>query len=248
VTTKDIEIARIMDTISKPGEQAIKFSLKPLVSGNIIFTEHTEGFEVKSYTIKGNVTPAVFTGPQTVIIGAKGYTGYSWTFGVEAGRAVNISYKTEIANAGQYNFVSKARFAGSEMNETAVMRVTECASLEAVFASNGKECKKFATPCDVPKGWDIVSGCEEERGGINIIAVIIIAAAIIIIALLAWKFRDEIRVKIEELKSRIRKKKEDEFVKQTLSPPHNIQSLFTCRIPHHCLKTVEFAHFKEAGA
>ena len=81
------------------------------------------------------------------------------------------------------------------------MRISGCAQITPVYAMIEQSCRQFATPCDVPKGWKIVSSCPEDiiskKDGTTLI---ILIAVIIIIIAIAIIFRRKIREKIEDFR------------------------------------------------
>ena len=199
VTETVMEVLRIMDDIARPGRQRITLLINPDINTELTFTELAESI-VDDYEISGNKSAVSPTEKKMNYKGSE-YNAYVWAMKTEAGKQINITYTTIISEPGSYTFTSLARYEGKEDEETKTMRISGCAQITPVYAMIEQSCRQFATPCDVPKGWKIVSSCPEDiiskKDGTTLI---ILIAVIIIIIAIAIIFRRKIREKIEDFR------------------------------------------------
>ena len=170
---------------------------------NFQLTENVaRGLGIGRMRLSGNTSQFVISGPTSVREGGADFDSYLVQGLLRGQENISLIYDIDFASKGSYEFFSKGLYNGQEKREEKTVYVTACAQTHQVFASRDGECRQFATPCDVPSGWEMVSNCpstykppEEPIDLISIIAVVLI----VIVLVIAYVYRDKIREKFESM-------------------------------------------------
>ncbi len=213
---EELIVTREMPDVSKLGFIAVRLNLAPGRDiNNFTIKEHViQGLSPLNLAVQSNTSFANISGPRSVSLD-RDYSQYTISTALKDGRNVSISYRLNIDKEGEYEFLSVSEYEGKKKEERATLLVTNCEQpVYTLAVSPDGECKKFRTACEVPFDWRRVDQCpilksetdatgEEGGGGDSTLAIIVVVVVLVALIILSWRYEDEIREKIKELKKRI---------------------------------------------
>ncbi|MBI2579309.1 MAG: hypothetical protein HYW27_00220 [Candidatus Aenigmarchaeota archaeon] len=217
---EELIIQREMPDVSKTGFVMVKLSIKPGRDiQNFTIKEHVmQELAPLNIAVQSNMSFVNMSGPRSVSLD-RDYSEYRFATRLAEGRNISISYRLNIEKEGEYGFLSISEYEGKRKEERATILVTNCAKpVRTLAVSPDGQCSPFRTDCEVPVDWRRVEECPlgrqetefetpEGRGDATL-AIIVVVVILVVAIILVWRYEDEIREKIKNLKERIEKWRE----------------------------------------
>ncbi len=213
-TGKDLDITFDIKDVVKTGTNDVRIIVMPYTAITPFriqsFTDSALG--VSGVRVEGNTSLSGVSGPLRIQEN-KSYNVYTVTTNLAPGANVSVAYKLDVASQGEYTLIAVANYSGKTERVTKTIKATSCPQSYSVIAVGPSgACLQFTTPCDIPPGWDEVGVCPDdiepvEEQGDNTLLIIIIVIVIIVLAVLGYRYSDDIKEKIQKIRG---KKRPDE--------------------------------------
>lgn len=209
-TGKDLDIIFDVKDVVKIGTNDVRIIATPYRDITPVrlqsFTD--SALVVGNIRVEGNSSLSGVSGPLRIQENAS-YNVYTITMNLAAGMNISVHYKLNITSPGQYTLMAVANYSGKTQRVTKTIKATTCSQAYSILAVGPSGvCSQFTTPCDKPPGWQEVGVCPDQiekpvqQGGDNTLLIVIIVVIIIVLAVLGYRYRDQIREKLHRSPSR----------------------------------------------